>query len=291
MLLSMTGFGKSETICKDKRIHVEVKSLNSKNMDISTRLAPIFMSKDLDIRTLVSEHLLRGKTDVILWLEDNDAQTQGEKISSEVVGSYIKQIREISRDQGIEEPSDWWKVLSSLPIIQPAVQEELSEEMWTAAKQALVESLEALKAFRQQEGKAVEQKFEEKLQNITLYLNEVKQYENARVTRIREQLERMLKQLPTGSYDSNRLEQEMIYYIEKLDINEEKQRLTNHINYFRETMAQDGAKGKKLGFIAQEMGREINTLGSKSNQTEMQNLVVKMKDELEQIKEQVLNVL
>lgn len=291
MLLSMTGFGKSETICKDKRIHVEVKSLNSKNMDISTRLAPIFMSKDLDIRTLVSEHLLRGKTDVILWLEDNDAQTQGEKISSEVVGSYIKQIREISRDQGIEEPSDWWKVLSSLPIIQPAVQEELSEEMWTAAKQALVESLEALKAFRQQEGKAVEQKFEEKLQNITLYLNEVKQYENARVTRIREQLERMLKQLPTGSYDSNRLEQEMIYYIEKLDINEEKQRLTNHINYFRETMAQDGAKGKKLGFIAQEMGREINTLGSKSNQAEMQNLVVKMKDELEQIKEQVLNVL
>ncbi len=291
MLLSMTGFGKSETICKDKRIHVEVKSLNSKNMDISTRLAPIFMSKDLDIRTLVSEHLLRGKADVILWLEDNDAQTQGEKISSEVVGSYIKQIREISRDQGIEEPSDWWKVLSSLPIIQPAVQEELSEEMWTAAKQALVESLEALKAFRRQEGKAVEQKFEEKLQNITLYLNEVKQYENARVTKIREQLETMLKQLPAGSYDSNRLEQEMIYYIEKLDINEEKQRLTNHINYFRETMAQDGVKGKKLGFIAQEMGREINTLGSKSNQAEMQNLVVKMKDELEQIKEQVLNVL
>ena len=291
MLLSMTGFGKSETICKDKRIHVEVKSLNSKNMDISTRLAPIFMSKDLDIRTLVSEHLLRGKADVILWLEDNDAQTQGEKISSEVVGSYIKQIREISRDQGIEEPSDWWKVLSSLPIIQPAVQEELSEEMWTAAKQALVESLEALKAFRRQEGKAVEQKFEEKLQNITLYLNEVKQYENARVTKIREQLETMLKQLPAGSYDSNRLEQEMIYYIEKLDINEEKQRLTNHINYFRETMAQDDAKGKKLGFIAQEMGREINTLGSKSNQAEMQNLVVKMKDELEQIKEQVLNVL
>jgi uncharacterized protein (TIGR00255 family) len=287
----MTGFGKSETICKDKRIHVEVKSLNSKNMDISTRLAPIFMSKDLDIRTLVSEHLLRGKADVILWLEDNDAQTQGEKISSEVVGSYIKQIREISRDQGIEEPSDWWKVLSSLPIIQPAVQEELSEEMWTAAKQALVESLEALKAFRRQEGKAVEQKFEEKLQNITLYLNEVKQYENARVTKIREQLETMLKQLPAGSYDSNRLEQEMIYYIEKLDINEEKQRLTNHINYFRETMAQDGVKGKKLGFIAQEMGREINTLGSKSNQAEMQNLVVKMKDELEQIKEQVLNVL
>ena len=291
MVLSMTGFGKSETICKDKRIHVEVKSLNSKNMDISTRLAPIFMSKDLDIRTLVSEHLLRGKADVILWLEDNDAQTQGEKISSEVVGSYIKQIREISRDQGIEEPSDWWKVLSSLPIIQPAVQEELSEEMWTAAKQALVESLEALKAFRRQEGKAVEQKFEEKLQNITLYLNEVKQYENARVTKIREQLETMLKQLPAGSYDSNRLEQEMIYYIEKLDINEEKQRLTNHINYFRETMAQDGVKGKKLGFIAQEMGREINTLGSKSNQAEMQNLVVKMKDELEQIKEQVLNVL
>ena len=163
--------------------------------------------------------------------------------------------------------------------------------MWTAAKQALVESLEALKAFRRQEGKAVEQKFEEKLQNITLYLNEVKQYENARVTKIREQLETMLKQLPAGSYDSNRLEQEMIYYIEKLDINEEKQRLTNHINYFRETMAQDGAKGKKLGFIAQEMGREINTLGSKSNQAEMQNLVVKMKDELEQIKEQVLNVL
>lgn len=291
MVLSMTGFGKSEATFGNKTIHVEIKSLNSKNMDISTRLSPLFMSKDLEIRNKVSEQLIRGKVDVTLWIEDNQAQIQGAKICTETVAGYIEQIREISHNQGVSEPADWWSVLSSFPITQTAISEELSDDMWNAAVQVLDEAIESLKAFRCQEGLAVQKKFEEKLQNIAAYLNDVGQYEDTRVLKIREQLESMLKQIPTGNYDAGRLEQELIYYIEKLDINEEKQRLANHLNYFRETMAQEGAKGKKLGFIAQEMGREINTMGSKSNQAEMQNLVVKMKDELEQIKEQVLNVL
>ncbi len=291
MILSMTGFGKAETICENKKVHIEIKSLNSKNIDISTHIAPMFLEKDLEIRTMLTERLKRGKIDFTLWVEETNGAQPG-ILSKEAIKGYIGQIREISREEGIEEPDNWWNILVHLPNISgQAANEELKDEEWQTIKDAINVAIDKLIEFRHQEGEAVKRKFEEKLNNIASYLDNVKLYENARIEKIKGQILQQLKELPGIDYDKGRLEQEMIYYIEKLDINEEKQRLSNHLKYFRETMEKNGPQGKKLGFISQEMGREINTLGSKSNQAEMQNLVVKMKDELEQIKEQVLNVL
>lgn len=291
MILSMTGFGKAETICENKKVHIEIKSLNSKNIDISTHIAPMFLEKDLEIRTMLTERLKRGKIDFTLWVEETNGAQPG-ILSKEAIKGYIGQIREISREEGIEEPDNWWNILVHLPNISgQAANEELKDEEWQTIKDAINVAIDKLIEFRHQEGEAVKRKFEEKLNNIASYLENVKLYENARIEKIKGQILQQLKELPGIDYDKGRLEQEMIYYIEKLDINEEKQRLSNHLKYFRETMEKNGPQGKKLGFISQEMGREINTLGSKSNQAEMQNLVVKMKDELEQIKEQVLNVL
>ena len=287
----MTGFGKAETNFEEKKIHIEIKSLNSKNMDINTHIAPMFFEKDLEIRSLLTERLQRGKVDFNLWIEDVNL-TQSTTLNKEVIGHYVAQIKEICKLQNIQEPSEWWQVISRLPnITQQQTTEELTDEKWAPVKATIQNALDKLIDFRQQEGNAVREKFNEKLKNIASYLDEVKQYERTRVDKIKEQLESGLKEIPAVDYDKGRLEQEMIYYIEKLDINEEKQRLSNHLKYFAETMQKNETQGKKLGFISQEMGREINTLGSKSNQAEMQNLVVKMKDELEQIKEQVLNVL
>lgn len=291
MILSMTGFGKAETICENKKVHIEIKSLNSKNIDISTHIAPMFLEKDLEIRTMLTERLKRGKIDFTLWVEETNGAQPG-ILSKEAIKGYIGQIREISREEGIEEPDNWWNIIVHLPNISgQAANEELKDEEWQTIKDAINIAIGKLIEFRHQEGEAVKRKFEEKLNNIASYLDNVKLYENARIEKIKGQILQQLKELPGIDYDKGRLEQEMIYYIEKLDINEEKQRLSNHLKYFRETMEKNGPQGKKLGFISQEMGREINTLGSKSNQAEMQNLVVKMKDELEQIKEQVLNVL
>ena len=291
MVLSMTGFGKAETSFEEKKIHVEVKSLNSKNMDITTHIAPMFFEKDLEIRSLLTERLQRGKVDFNLWIEDVNL-TQSTTLNKEVIQHYMTQIKAICQQQKMEEPTDWWQVISKLPnITQQQSVEELTDERWAPIRETILKAIDKLIDFRKQEGNAVRKKFDEKLQNIASYLNDIKLYERARIDKIKEQLETGLKEIPSVDYDKGRLEQEMIYYIEKLDINEEKQRLANHLNYFAETMEKNEAQGKKLGFISQEMGREINTLGSKSNQAEMQNLVVKMKDELEQIKEQVLNVL
>jgi uncharacterized protein (TIGR00255 family) len=291
MLLSMTGFGKSEAIYKGEKIHVEIKSLNSKSMDISTHISSMFLEKDLEIRSLLSEQLKRGKVDLNLWTENTEAANVAH-LSGEVVHQYISQIRQLSETEQIEQPKDWWAVLSHLPnITQTPEMPELSDEEWQTIKETVQTAIDNLISFRKQEGEAVTKKFNEKLHNIGEYLEEVKNYESGRIDKIKAQILSGLKELPEVNYDKGRLEQEMIYYIEKLDINEEKQRLTNHLHYFAETIEQPQSQGKKLGFIAQEMGREINTLGSKSNQAEMQNLVVKMKDELEQIKEQVLNVL
>ena len=291
MILSMTGFGKAETICNNKKIHVEIRSLNCKSIDISTRIAPLYLEKDLEIRSLITEHLKRGKVDFTLWLEDlNAAQTS--PLSPETIGGYVEQIRSISSQLGIEPPSDWWSVIAQLPnICAPTTKEEVSDEEWAPVRETILAALDRLTDFRRQEGEAVAIKFKEKIQNITEYLREVEDYDQLRIDKIRGQLEQGLKELTGTTYDVGRLEQEMIYYIEKLDINEEKQRLANHLAYFAETLDHGESQGKKLGFIAQEMGREINTLGSKSNLAELQNLVVRMKDELEQIKEQVLNVL
>ena len=291
MLLSMTGYGKAEAIVGDRKIHVEIKSLNSKNIDITTHIATTYFAKALEIRGYLTKRLSRGKVDFNLWTESvSGAQAAG--INTETVGAYVDQIKSISSQLHIDEPHDWWSVISQLPgITQQAPAEEVSDEEWQQVSDIITQATDRLIDFRKQEGAAVRLKFDTSIDAIAQLLAEVAPYEKARIERIRGEIVAGLKQLDGVDYDHNRLEQEMIYYIEKLDINEEKQRLANHLRYFRQTMDGDPGQGKKLGFISQEMGREINTLGSKSNQADMQNLVVKMKDQLEQIKEQVLNVL
>ena len=290
MLLSMTGYGKGEAVYGSRKITAEIKTLNSKALDISTRLAPDYADRELPLRQMLAARITRGKADLTVKVEDTAAGAKT-TINRDIAGQYVEQIKAASRELGIGEPQDWWAVLSRMPdVTQTATATGITDDEWAAVQRAVDEAIDNLTAFRRQEGEAVQKKFEEKLRNIAACLKEVEQYEPQRTAKIRQQLADRLATLNTA-YDRNRMEEELIYYIEKLDISEEKQRLTNHLRYFADTMAQDEQQGKKLGFIAQEMGREINTLGSKSNHAEMQNLVVKMKDELEQIKEQVLNVL
>lgn len=292
MIQSMTGYGKADVHYNGKKIHVEVKSLNSKSMDLSTRIAPLYREKEMELRQLLSKSLERGKVDFTLWVEKDDTSAAG-TINAEVVANYVGQIRQICKAQSLPEPENVWEVVLRMPeAVQVNTAEELTDEEWQVVLSAVNEAIAGLVAFRKQEGEALYKKFTEKVDNIERLLGEIEPYETGRVDKIRQRLLERLQELKGVDYDKNRLEQELIYYIEKLDISEEKQRLTNHLRYFRETMQEsERGLGKKLGFIAQEMGREINTTGSKSNQAEMQNIVVKMKDELEQIKEQVLNVM
>ena len=292
MILSMTGYGKAVVAYKEKKINVEVKSLNSKSLDLSARIAPLYREKEMEIRRLLAQKLERGKVDFSLWVE-KESTVDATPINAALIENYYKQIKAISESTGIPEPEDWFTTLLRLPDVTAKTEVEvLDEEEWEVAQQAINEAIEKLTEFRRQEGAALQKKFTEKIDNIANLLKSIEPFEKSRVPKIREKIIDGLKQIPEVDYDKNRLEQELIYYIEKLDINEEKQRLTNHLKYFHETMKESGhGIGKKLGFIAQEMGREINTTGSKSNQAEMQNIVVKMKDELEQIKEQVLNAL
>lgn len=292
MILSMTGYGKAVVTYKEKKISVEIKSLNSKNFDLSTRIAPLYREKEMEVRQTLAKLLERGKVDFSLWIE-KDAALDATPINAQLVKNYYQQIKNIATEIGIPEPNDWFSTLLHLPDVTTKTEIEiLEEDEWNVTKQAINKAVECLIDFRKQEGAALECKFHEKINNIEALLKSIEPYEESRVPKIKEKIIEGLEQVAKVDYDRNRLEQELIYYIEKLDINEEKQRLANHLNYFRETMQEKGhGVGKKLGFIAQEMGREINTTGSKSNQAEMQNIVVKMKDELEQIKEQVLNVL
>ncbi|MCI7312732.1 MAG: YicC family protein [Prevotella sp.] len=291
MIQSMTGYGKAVVTYKEKKINVEIKSLNSKTVDMSTRIAPLYREKELEIRQTIAKALVRGKIDVAVWIE-KDSGVDATPINAALVENYYNQIKAISDATGIPMPQDWFYTLLRMPdVMQKTEVEVLDEEEWNVAKQAIDKALEAIIDYRKQEGKALELKFTEKVDNIEALLNSIEPYEKSRVEKIKARIIDGLNQIPNVEYDKNRLEQELIYYIEKLDISEEKQRLANHLKYFRETMAENEANGKKLGFIAQEMGREINTTGSKSNMAEMQNIVVKMKDELEQIKEQVLNAL
>jgi len=287
----MTGYGNCVATLPNKKVHAEIKSLNSKQLDLSTRIAPLYREHEMEIRQRIAAKLQRGKVDFTLWVEKSDAST-AMPINREVVRSYYGQILSICKDTGIPRPADWMSTLLRLPeALSQNEAETLSDDEWQAVSQAIDSAIDALMDFRKQEGAALEKKFHEKVDNIEQLLASIAPYEQSRVEKIRQRIVDNLSKLADIDYDRNRLEQEMIYYIEKLDINEEKQRLANHLNYFRETMAAEPGQGKKLGFIAQEMGREINTTGSKSNLAEMQNIVVKMKDELEQIKEQVLNVL
>lgn len=292
MILSMTGYGKAVVAYKEKKINVEVKSLNSKSLDLSARIAPLYREKEMEIRRLIAQKLERGKVDFSLWVE-RETTIDATPINAALVENYYHQIKSIAANTGIPEPSDWFTTLLRLPDVTTKTEVEvLEEEEWHAAKQAIMEALDKLIEFRTQEGAALQKKFTEKIDNISVLLKSIEPFEKSRVPKIKDKIIDGLKQIPEVDYDKNRLEQELIYYIEKLDISEEKQRLSNHLKYFRETMNESGhGVGKKLGFISQEMGREINTTGSKSNQAEMQNIVVKMKDELEQIKEQVLNAL
>ena len=288
----MTGYGKASVVFQGKKITAEVKSLNSKALDLSTRVAPIYREKEMEIRAMITQALERGKVEFSLWTEQQE-QADACPINGELVAAYYRQMVNISNKYGIPEPDDYWKTIIRMPdvLLRNDAQQELSEEEWQVAHEAVQQAIDQLMAFRQQEGAALQKKFEEKLDNIAALLASIEPYEKQRVEKIRQRITDGLASIPDVEYDKNRLEQEMIYYIEKLDINEEKQRLANHLQYFRTTMEEGHGQGKKLGFIAQEMGREINTTGSKSNQAEMQNIVVKMKDELEQIKEQVLNVM
>ena len=296
----MTGYGKAVATFNEKKISVEIKSLNSKALDLSTRVAPLYREKEMEIRQMIQQKVIRGKVDFAIWIE-KDAATEAAPINVALIENYYRQLQDVAKrlrlstleTNDANTASDWMKVLMRMPDVMSRQEiEELSDEEWTVVRQAIDDALCALVNFRKQEGAALEKKFNEKIDNIEALMLSIEPYEKARVEKIRTRIIDGLKSIPEIEYDKNRLEQELIYYIEKLDISEEKQRLANHLNYFRETMAEtEGGQGKKLGFIAQEMGREINTTGSKSNQAEMQNIVVKMKDELEQIKEQVLNAL
>lgn len=291
MIYSMTGFGKADAEYNGKKIHVEIKSLNSKALDLSTRISNVYRERELDFRKQVAAALQRGKVDFSLWVEKAEAEA-GTTINTDVVRNYVQQIKQMDKDGIIPEPDNIWYVVSRMPeVYATAPAEEITDEEWTVVSATIGKALAALCAYRAEEGRALEAKFRHNIDRIEQLSRELIPYEEGRVQKIRQQLEDALSNLKGVDYDRGRLEQELIYYIEKLDINEEKQRLAQHLKYFRETLDSAEGQGKKLGFIAQEMGREINTTGSKSNQAEMQNIVVGMKDELEQIKEQVLNVL
>ncbi|MCM1373247.1 MAG: YicC family protein [Bacteroides sp.] len=292
MILSMTGYGKAATTYKDKKICAEIKSLNSKAMDLSVRMAPAYREKEMELRTMIGERLLRGKVEFNLWVERDETE-QAATLNMPLMQKYIGQLHQANEQYGIPVPGNITEIVLRMPdvINRQECQEQPTEEEWAAVMQTAHKAIEQLMEFRAKEGNALEHKFREKVDNIEALMKNIEPYEKSRTEKIRQRLVDALSSIPEVEYDRGRLEQEMIFYIEKLDINEEKQRLAHHLKYFRETLDAPHGQGKKLGFIAQEMGREINTTGSKSNHAEMQNIVVMMKDELEQIKEQVLNVL
>ena len=295
----MTGYGKAESlVANNKKLVVEIRSLNSKSMDLSVRIAPQLRSKELEIRTLIAQRLERGKIDLSIYYQDaaqGDGATTFAPINHEAFVYYYKELLSLQKELGWANNQDIIATIMRMPdVTKVQDNNDINDEDWAIVQKTIEATIEQFNAFRAQEGVSLYQMFCEKLDAIAALLAEVEPYEQSRIEKIRARIEANLEQLSATtqqSIDRNRLEQEMIYYIEKLDINEEKVRLTNHLRYFRETMNETTGVGKKLGFIAQEMGREINTLGSKSNQSEMQIIVVKMKDILEQIKEQVLNVL
>lgn len=292
MILSMTGYGKASVQYRDKKITAEIKSLNSKALDLTARIASNYREKEMQLRTLIGERLLRGKIEFCLWIE-KDTIEQTAQLNIPLILKYLEQFKEANEKYGIPLPANITEVIIKMPdaISRQDTSEETSDEEWAIVQQVTEAAIEQLIEFRKKEGLALEHKFTENLNNIDSLMASLEPYEKTRTAKIRQRLADALSSIPEVEYDRGRLEQEMIFYIEKLDISEEKQRLKQHIDYFRETIAIEHGQGKKLAFIAQEMGREINTTGSKSNQAEMQNIVVMMKDELEQIKEQVLNVL
>ena len=294
MVLSMTGVGKSIVRHNNKTIIIFVKTLNSKQIDISTRIPALYREKELELRTMVSEKLVRGKVELSISIDEANTSLSGvQQINVEALRYYKEQLDNLNKELGLELGST--EQLLKLPGVFVSTEssiQELGDEEWAVVRQGLEEALEAVIAFRRQEGGMLEDVLRQSIKNIRSLLSKVDIPEQERIQQIRQKIEEGLKKLSIDGYDRGRLEQEMIYYIEKLDINEEKNRLRNHLDYFEaELDLSEGIQGKTLGFVAQEIGREINTLGSKSNNADMQQIVVKMKDELEQIKEQTLNIL
>ncbi|HEX7583214.1 MAG TPA: YicC/YloC family endoribonuclease [Prolixibacteraceae bacterium] len=291
MIRSMTGFGKAEFEVGNKKITLEIKSLNSKQLDINTRIPAIYREKDLEIRKLISEMLIRGKVDFAIYL-DNLGTESTSRINAAIIKDYFKQLKAIHKELGFEVNETIIQSIMRLPETVKMVYDELDETEWLIVRENLVKTLEELNRFRDQEGLSLQVDIVNSIQNILDLLKQTEPFENQRMENVKAKIMDSLNELQlNGNIDKNRFEQELIYYMEKLDINEEKVRLTNHCSYFTETIAEAEPSGRKLGFIAQEIGREINTLGSKANESNLQRIVVQMKDNLEKIKEQVLNVL
>ncbi len=286
----MTGFGKVTAELPSKKVTVEIKALNSKQLDLQMRVPSPYRDKEIQIRTLLLQTLERGKVDFTIQVEYLGGETPSQ-INPAIFESYYHQVKDIAEKLGIALPTDWFQTLLKMPDVIKSDTAEVDESEWAVILDTINDAIKGLRDFRTQEGAMLERLFREKIRNIAELLKDVEKYEGERIEKIKTRITENLEKVASKDYDKNRFEQEMIYYIEKLDVNEEKNRLDNHLKYFISTMEEGSGQGKKLGFIAQEMGREINTLGSKSNHAEMQKIVVKMKDELEQIKEQVLNVM
>lgn len=290
MIHSMTGYGKATSELPDKKITVEIKSLNSKQFDLYTRIPHIYKEKEISLRNDLSKILERGKVDLYINVEESD-KNSSVKIDEVRLKNYHAEVKQLAAALEIEEPENWFEILFKLPDVFKQEPEKLQEEEWLAVEKAVDGAVANLIAFRHQEGEALKQTMLTNISNIRELTLELEKFEAERLEKVKSRITEALKKLENITYDGSRLEQELIYYIEKLDVNEEKTRLLNHLEYFVETIESSSSQGKKLGFIVQEIGREVNTLGSKSNDSDMQRLVVQMKDELEQIKEQILNVL
>lgn len=290
MIRSMTGYGKAEIVLTDKKVSIEVKSLNSKNNDTNIKLPYAYRGKELELRQMINEKLQRGKIDVNIYYELNAGITPA-SINKELVKAYFRQLEEIHKELGVESPENLMDVVMRLPDTVKVEKNEFEESEWLKIREVLVQALEQVDTFRIQEGLALEKDMLANVDHILEGLEQTGKYETRRIVKIREKLDSQLQELKIKDLDKNRFEQELIYYMEKMDVSEEKVRLANHCKYFRETIHNEENAGKKLGFILQEMGREINTLGSKAGDSDMQKIVVSMKDELEKIKEQILNIL
>ena len=290
MIHSMTGYGRATVELPNKRITVEIRSLNSKQFDLFTRLPILYREKDISLRNDLSKRLVRGKVDLSINMEII-AKEVTSRVDPHVIKQYQQELSTLTEEMGVTPPSDWLAVLMRLPDVMSQESEELDHTEWEQVKAAIDQAVDELIAFRSKEGQMTQELLTEKIENIRTLLNEIEEFEAERIEKVRTRLHEELSKLEGIEYDKNRFEQELIYYLEKLDVNEEKTRLAHHLDYFLETLSENHSQGKKLGFISQEIGREINTLGSKSNQSDMQRIVVQMKDELEQIKEQILNVL
>lgn len=290
MIHSMTGYGKATVELPEKKVTVEIKSLNSKQFDLYARIPHIYKEKEISLRNDLSKILERGKVELYINVEESE-NSSSVKINASRLKNYQAEMKQLATDLEIEEPKDWFDILLKLPDVFKQEPEKLKEEEWLSVEKAIDGAVANLISFRHQEGEALKRTMLTNISTIRKLTLELEEFEADRIEKVKTRITEALNKLENVTYDGSRLEQELIYYIEKLDVNEEKTRLLNHLAYFTETVEASTSQGKKLGFIVQEIGREINTLGSKSNDSDMQRLVVQMKDEMEQIKEQILNVL